>query len=52
MTYMEGTKFELRHWENPDHMHRTMLFMSVALTWHREGDPINDPETIQNRLTW
>lgn len=42
--YREGTKFELRHWDNPDHMHRTMLFLNVALMWHSEGDPVNDPE--------
>lgn len=42
--YMPGTKFELKYWENPDHMHRTMLFCQVALTWHSEGDPEKDPE--------
>lgn len=36
--YMEGTKFELRHWDSPDHMHRTMMFNGVALTWHSEGE--------------
>ena len=43
-TYMEGTKFELKHWDNPDHMHRVMMLNNVALTWHSEGDAVNDPD--------
>lgn len=42
--YMEGTKFELKHFDNPDHMHRSMLYLSVALSWNATGDPINDPD--------
>ena len=41
--YMPGTKFELKHWDNPDHMHRTMLFYGVGIIWHSEGDA-TDPE--------
>jgi hypothetical protein len=41
---MEGTKFELRHWDNPDHMYRTMILNNVLIVWHSEGDPVNDPD--------
>lgn len=44
--YREGTHLELKHWNDPDHMHRTMLFMGIALTWHSEGDP-DDPTTYK-----
>jgi len=43
--YMEGTKFELRHFDNPDHMHRVaMLSLGIGLSWHSEGDAQRDPE--------
>lgn len=42
--YMKDTKFELRHWDDPQHMHRTMLYLGVGLNWHTEGDAEKDPE--------
>lgn len=45
MSYMPGTKFELKHWDSPDHMHRVMMLNDVALTWHASGDPDSPDHT-------
>lgn len=42
--YMEGTKFEMVHFDGPDDMHRKMIMMGIGLTWHQDGDPVKDTE--------
>ena len=42
--YMPGTKFEMKHFDGPDDMHRcAMMELGIGLNWTREGDE-NDPD--------